>query len=146
MENLATLGRQKSGELMFQNPTWTPIDTINVQVWIEGEWHDYHCTDYDEVPHGVELWKQLTTTYREAVAPCSEEAKYEWAEANVLADRHNALKATDWMACADVKLRNQSEWLTYRQAWRDITQAEGYPFTMAIPEKPSLTKNAYYLE
>jgi hypothetical protein len=142
---LATLGRKKSGELMFQNPRWTPIDTIDVQVFIEGEWHDYHCTDYDEVAHGIELWNLLTTTYVDQIADCTDETRYEWASADISAMRNASLRETDWLACVDVQLENQDEWLEYRQALRDITDQPGYPFEVKIPEKPRLTKNTFHL-
>ena len=138
---LATLGRKKSGELMFQNPRWTPIETINVQVFIEGEWHDYHCTYYDEVDHGKELWQLLTTAYVDQVSACSDAEKYEWAELDIKAKRNVSLRETDWLACVDVELENQDEWLEYRKALRDITSQPGYPFEIKMPEKPRLTKN-----
>lgn len=137
---LATLGRTKSGELMFQNPRWTPIDTIRVDVFIDGEWHDYHCTDYDEVSHGQELWELLSTTYVDQVAACSDEERYEWAASDIRAQRAVALKETDWMSCNDVELENHSEWMIYRRQWRNITEAEGFPFTVELPRKPKLTK------
>jgi hypothetical protein len=142
---LATLGRSKSGELMFQNPRWTPIDTIRVDVFIEGEWHEYHCTDYDDAAHGQELWKQLTTTYVNEVAACTDEEKYEWAESDIKSMRNVALRETDWLACVDVELENHDEWLEYRQALRDITSQPGYPFDVIIPEKPRRTRNIFNL-
>lgn len=137
---IAELGRTNSGELLFQNPQWTPIDTIRVEVLINGEWHDYHCTDYDGERHGQELWKLLNTTYVNQVAACSDEERYEWAARDIEANRAVALKETDWMACSDVELENQSEWLAYRREWRNITETEGFPFTVELPKKPKLTK------
>ena len=128
---------------MFQNARWTPIDTINVQVFIEDEWHDYHCTYYDEVAHGIELWELLTTTYADQVAPCTDEEKYEWAATDIISMRNMALRDTDWLACVDVELENQDEWLDYRQALRDITSQAGYPFDVCVPEKPRHTRNIF---
>ena len=140
MENLQ---RTNGGEIQFRNAQWTPIDTINVQVLIKGEWHDYHCTDYDDVPHGIELWNLLSTTYINQVTACPESVKYEWAASDILSERNSALRDTDWIACVDVALVNQNDWIEYRRQWRDITEQVGYPFDVQLPIRPAITRNTY---
>lgn len=129
--------------MKFQNAQWTPIDTIKVQVFIDGDWHDYHCTDYDEVAHGIELWNTLTTKYVDQIAPCTDEERYEWAASDVKAERNSRLRDTDWLACVDVILENQEEWLEYRRALRDISRQDGYPFDVVWPERPRHTRNTF---
>jgi len=54
--------------------------------------------------------------------------------AEVRADRDNLLAATDWMALSDNTMT--AEWATYRQALRDITTQEGFPYAVEWPTKP----------
>jgi len=48
--------------------------------------------------------------------------------------RHEMLYATDWMALSDVTMSD--EMTAYRQALRDITEQEGFPFAVVWPTKP----------
>lgn len=49
--------------------------------------------------------------------------------------RNTLLLETDWIALADVTMSNKDEWLAYRQALRDMTNADN-PFDVVIPTKP----------
>ena len=51
----------------------------------------------------------------------------------VRAERDELLAASDYMALAD---RITDEWRTYRQALRDLPQAEGFP-DVVFPTPPS---------
>ena len=44
------------------------------------------------------------------------------------------LSDTDWMALSDNTM--SPEWATYRQALRDITAQEGFPYSVNWPIKP----------
>jgi hypothetical protein len=57
------------------------------------------------------------------------------AEANVRAKRDSLLQETDWMALSDVTM--SAAMTTYRQALRDITDQEGFPYSVTWPTKPS---------
>ena len=48
------------------------------------------------------------------------------------------LRASDWTQLADVPLtaEKKAEWNTYRQALRDISAQEGYPFNVVWPTEP----------
>ena len=48
--------------------------------------------------------------------------------------RDNLLQQTDWMALSDVTMT--PEWAAYRQALRDVTAQEGYPYAVIWPTKP----------
>lgn len=49
--------------------------------------------------------------------------------------RGEKLKETDWTQVADAPV-DQAAWATYRQALRDITGQEGFPWTITWPEQP----------
>jgi hypothetical protein len=49
--------------------------------------------------------------------------------------RNQLLKDSDWTQISDATV-NKDIWLTYRQALRDITIQEGFPFTIVWPIQP----------
>ena len=53
---------------------------------------------------------------------------------NIRNQRDNLLQQTDWMALSDNTMT--PEWASYRQALRDITIQEGFPFSVDWPAKP----------
>jgi len=53
----------------------------------------------------------------------------------VRAERNDKLTASDWTQVADAPV-DKTVWATYRQALRDITAQEGFPWTITYPEKP----------
>ena len=53
---------------------------------------------------------------------------------NIRNQRDNLLSQTDWMALSDNTMT--PEWSSYRQALRDITTQEGFPFLVGWPTKP----------
>ena len=56
------------------------------------------------------------------------------AKVNLRAHRDGLLKDTDWMALSDNTMT--PEWASYRQALRDITTQEGFPYSVIWPNKP----------
>ena len=56
------------------------------------------------------------------------------AEDAVRNKRDRLLSDTDWMALSDNTMT--LEWASYRQALRDITTQEGFPFSVDWPAKP----------
>lgn len=48
--------------------------------------------------------------------------------------RNRLLAETDWMALSDNTMT--PEWASYRQALRDITAQEGFPYSVVWPTKP----------
>ena len=59
----------------------------------------------------------------------------ELAKYNVRIKRNQLLAQTDYMALSDTNLT--TEWAEYRQALRDVTDQEGFPFGVVWPVKPS---------
>ena len=58
------------------------------------------------------------------------------AEMSVRTLRDSLLKETDWTQNRDVNLSNDSEWVAYRQALRDLPTQSGWPLEVTWPEKP----------
>jgi hypothetical protein len=56
------------------------------------------------------------------------------AEAAIRNQRNALLQETDWWALSDVTM--SAEMTTYRQALRDITNQEGFPYNVTWPSKP----------
>ena len=55
--------------------------------------------------------------------------------ASVRAERNALLSASDWTQVADAPV-DQQAWAAYRQALRDLTKQEGFPFTVVWPQEP----------
>ena len=55
---------------------------------------------------------------------------------SVRTTRDEKLKATDWTQVADAPV-NKTVWATYRQALRDLTKENGFPWDMAWPTEPT---------
>ena len=62
-------------------------------------------------------------------------AKDEEQAKSVRASRTEKLKDSDWTQVADSPV-DQAAWATYRQALRDITAQEGFPWDIEWPEQP----------
>jgi hypothetical protein len=50
--------------------------------------------------------------------------------------RNLLLQSSDWTQLPDVPLETKQAWAIYRQALRDITTQQGYPFEVIWPIKP----------
>mgnify|MGYP003648951894 FL=1 len=57
------------------------------------------------------------------------------ASANVRGYRDRLLGASDWTQVADAPV-DKTAWATYRQALRDASAQEGFPYTVEWPEQP----------
>ena len=55
---------------------------------------------------------------------------------NVRLQRDKLLQETDWTQSRDVTLENDSDWVTYRQELRDITDQQGFPHNVTWPVRP----------
>ena len=69
------------------------------------------------------------------------ETDAEWRERKlketVLNKRQQLLSATDYIMMPDYPLADKAPWEAYRQALRDITDQEGYPYEIVWPEYPA---------
>ena len=55
---------------------------------------------------------------------------------NVRSDRDTKLSECDWTQMPDCPISNKAEWITYRQALRDLPTQNGFPWDMIWPEAP----------
>jgi hypothetical protein len=53
----------------------------------------------------------------------------------IRAERTAKLSASDWTQVADAPV-DQAAWATYRQALRDVTGQQGFPWTITWPTQP----------
>jgi len=136
-----TLNKNASGEYIFRNPKWTTDNTIYVEVeHDELGWIPFNATPYDEMDYGRELFELLSVKYADQVEACPESRYYEEAKSDVNDRRNRELAASDWIMAVDSQVANQNEWIVYRQALRDITDQEGYPYEAIFPDKPDYIK------
>jgi hypothetical protein len=82
---------------------------------LDGKWYTkYSVSDMDQ-----EAKDALDTTQAEAMRK----------------QRNDKLSECDWTQVADAPV-DKAVWATYRQALRDVTAQEGFPWTVTYPEKP----------
>ena len=91
---------------------------------------------YTKLINGV----RVALTEIEIVARQAEEALVASQEPERLAsqirqERNTLLSDCDWTQVSDAPV-NQAAWQTYRQALRDITSQEGFPYSVIWPTKP----------
>ena len=91
---------------------------------------------YTKVINGV----RVALTEIEIVARQAEEALVASQEPERLAsqirqERNTLLADCDWTQVSDAPI-NQVAWQTYRQALRDVTSQEGFPYDVTWPTKP----------
>lgn len=61
--------------------------------------------------------------------------EYETKAAQVRQERNAKLVASDWTQVLDAQV-DRTAWAVYRQALRDITDQEGFPFNVVWPQEP----------
>jgi hypothetical protein len=91
---------------------------------------------YTKLINGV----RVALTEIEIVARQAEEALVASQEPERLAsqirqERNTLLSDCDWTQVSDAPV-NQVAWQTYRQALRDVTSQEGFPYDVTWPTKP----------
>lgn len=101
------------------------------------EWVEVLPPPFDKATHIAELETTRdgdTFSYRYEVSklPLAD------AEANIRAQRNTLLKASDWIVPYYLErgAAVPQEWQAYRQALRDITAQEGFPYSVTWPTKP----------
>ena len=117
-----TLDHQENGNPLVNNGTLAigfPVDEWTVDSVPEGVKPSTHCYDGSEFTYNP---------------------NYPF-EANAKNRRDELLKETDWTQVLDAQIskESQAQMRTYRQALRDITEQDGYPYNIVWPEKPTIT-------
>ena len=118
-------GAQATGGTVYQYSQAQGVEQI------DGKWYTKYVlgpTFIDTVVDGVTTTAlQHETAYK--AQKDAEQAK------NVRATRDAKLAECDWTQVADAPVDKQV-WATYRQALRDVTTQDGFPWTVTYPEKP----------
>jgi len=76
----------------------------------------------------TQVWNVTDATAEEIAERTAQQAQ------NVRSERDSKLAETDWMGLSDVTMPEAMA--TYRQALRDITSQEGFPYNITWPTKP----------
>jgi hypothetical protein len=157
--------RTNDGQVMYEaafrahikangGPSWdttTPevLEALGADVVFEGPQATGGTVYQYSMPDGVEqidgkwytkyILGPVFTDTEEATA-AEQEAEYKAMKdaeqaKSVRTSRGEKLKDSDWTQVADAPV-NQAAWATYRQALRDVTKQEGFPWTIAWPTEP----------
>ncbi len=118
-------GPQATGGTVYQYSQRSGVEQI------DGKWYTKYILGpvfLDQVVDGI------TTTAAEQEATYKDQKDAEQAK-SVRATRDAKLAECDWTQVADAPV-DKTVWATYRQALRDITAQEGFPWTITWPEQP----------
>jgi hypothetical protein len=96
------------------NPANQNLNQLNPTL-VDGEW--------------LQTW-QVTAASAEEIAE-----RLQRKEAEVRQQRNELLSACDWTQLPDSPADHEA-WATYRQALRDVTAQEGFPWDVVWPETP----------
>ena len=89
---------------------------------------DPETGDVNQDQVGEPVYGNWTTVYSVERLPKDQAAE------NIRAERNRLLAETDWMALSDNTMTQA--WADYRQALRDLTAQEGFPYSVEWPTKP----------
>ena len=113
-------GPQATGGTVYQYSQASGVEQI------DGKWY----TKYVLGP--VFTDGETTAAEQEVAYKASKDAEQ---AKSVRASRDAKLADCDWTQVADAPV-DKTVWATYRQALRDITAQEGFPWTVTYPDKP----------
>lgn len=100
---------------------------------IDGKWY----TKYSIGPVFKDIVESDGTTNTAAQQEANYKAiKDSHAATQARSRRDLLLKESDFSQMRDVNLANNAEWVTYRQALRDVPVQNGFPWDVQWPEKP----------
>lgn len=119
-------GPQASGGTVYQYSQRQGVEQIN------GKWYTKYVLGPVFTDTTAEDGTVTTAAEHEAAYKAMKDA--EQAKA-VRTQRGEKLKDSDWTQVADAPV-GQAAWATYRQALRDISTQEGFPWTINWPEQP----------
>ena len=119
-------GPQASGGTVYQYSQRQGVEQI------DGKWF----TKYVLGPLFEDYTKEDGTVITAAEAEAAYKAmKDEQQAKSVRQQRGEKLKETDWTQVADAPV-DKALWAAYRQALRDVTTQEGFPWTITWPVEP----------
>lgn len=114
-------GPQASGGTVYQYSQGAGVEQIN------GKWY----TKYVLGPIFTDN-EEATAAEQEAAYKAMKDAEQ---AKSVRDDRNKRLSDSDWTQVADAPV-DKAAWATYRQALRDVTAQDGFPWTVQWPEMP----------
>jgi len=120
-------GPQATGGTVYQYSQASGVEQVN------GKWFTKYVLGpiFTDRP-ATELEPAQTAAEQEAAYKAIKDAE----QANsVRTSRNEKLKESDWTQVIDSPV-DQAVWATYRQALRDVTAQEGFPWTITWPEQP----------
>ena len=120
-------GPQATGGTVYQYSQAAGVEQI------DGKWYTKHIL-------GPVFTDQPATDTEPAKTAAEQEAAYKAAKdaeqaKSVRTSRGEKLKDSDWTQLADAPV-DQAAWAVYRQALRDVTAQEGFPWTIEWPVAP----------
>jgi hypothetical protein len=120
-------GPQATGGTVYQYSMPNGVEQI------EGKWYTKHIL-------GPVFTDRPATDTEPAKTAAEQEAEYKAMKdaeqaKSVRQQRGEKLKDSDWTQIADAPV-NALKWAIYRQALRDVTGQEGFPWTITWPEQP----------
>ena len=118
-------GPQASGGTVYQYSQRSGVEEI------EGQWFTKYVLGpvfIDQVVDGV----TVTAAEQETAYKARMDADHAAAQRT---ERNKRLSATDWTQLPDSPV-DSAAWATHRQALRDISAQEGFPWTVQWPEAP----------
>jgi hypothetical protein len=120
-------GPQATGGTVYQYSMPDGVEQI------EGKWYTKHIL-------GPVFTDRPATDTEPAKTAAEQEAEYKAGKdaeqaKSVRQQRGDKLKDSDWTQVADAPV-DQAAWATYRQALRDVTGQEGFPWTITWPTQP----------
>lgn len=121
-------GPQASGGTVYQYSQRDGVEQMS-----DGKWYTKHIL-------GPVFTDRPATETEPAKTAAEQEAEYKAMKdaeqaKSVRQQRTDKLKDSDWTQVADAPV-DQAAWATYRQALRDVTAQEGFPWTITWPEMP----------
>jgi len=114
-------GPQATGGTVYQYSQAAGVEEIN------GKWY----TKYILGPVFTDT-EEATAAEQEAEYKAMKDAEQ---AKSVRTSRDEKMKDSDWTQVADAPV-DQAAWAAYRQALRDVTDQEGFPWTIDWPVKP----------
>jgi gentisate 1,2-dioxygenase len=119
-------GAQATGGTVYQYSQASGVEQI------DGKWYTKYVLGPVFVDTTDETGNVTTASQHEAAYKATKDAEQ---AKSVRQTRDIKLADTDWTQVADAPV-DKTVWATYRQALRDITAQEGFPWTVTYPDKP----------
>lgn len=119
-------GPQATGGTVYQYSQGAGVEQVN------GKWYTKYVLGPIFTDTTAEDGTVTTASENEAAYKAMKDAEQ---AKSVRTTRGEKLKDTDWTQVADAPV-DKAVWATYRQALRDVTAQEGFPWTVEWPEQP----------